>query len=241
MDSTAVIPDSLRTEEVRIREAYARRRSHPALYSRFDRAHLFMMQEREQYFLDLLARYGCNPLQEKKILEIGCGNGELLRDFIQWGATPNNVTGVELLAERVAEAIRLCPQPVNIFQDNAARLRFPDQTFDVVLQSMAFTSVLDDNTKRLMAAEMRRVVKPDGLILWYDYHINNPRNPDVKGVKLREIKALFPKWEIRMQRITLAPPIARRLAAYSWLIRYLLGRIPWLCTHYIGVIRKGGQ
>jgi hypothetical protein len=85
---------------------------------------------------------------------------------------------------------------------------------------------------------MRRVLKPDGLILWYDFHINNPRNPDVKGVKLREIQELFSNCEIRMKRITLAPPIARRVATYSWLLCYCLSRIPWLCSHYIGVIRK---
>ena len=116
--------------------------------------------------------------------------------------------------------------------------KFPDEMFDLVLQSTVFTSVLDPGTKQQMAAEMCRVLKTNGLILWYDYHMDNPRNPDVKGVKLREIAALFPRCEIRMQRITLAPPIARRLASHSWLLCYFLSKIPWLCTHYIGVIRK---
>jgi ubiquinone/menaquinone biosynthesis C-methylase UbiE len=109
--------------------------------------------------------------------------------------------------------------------------------FDLVFQSTAFTSVIDAGTKQQMAAEMCRVLKPDGLILWYDYHMNNPNNPDVRGVKLREIEALFPRCEIRVQRITLAPPIARRIASHSWLMSYLLSQIPWLCSHYIGVIR----
>jgi hypothetical protein len=34
---------------------------------------------------------------------------------------------------------------------------------------------------------MVRVLKPEGLILWYYYHVNNPSNPDVRGVKCREI------------------------------------------------------
>jgi hypothetical protein len=126
---------------------------------------------------------------------------------------------------------------VTIQQGNAAKLQLPDQMFDLVLQSTVFTSVLDYGTKQQMAAEMCRVLKPDGLILWYDYHMNNPRNPDVKGVRLREIKALFPACEIRLERITLAPPIARRVAPYSWLLCYFLSKIPWLCSHYIGVIR----
>ena len=228
--------ESLSSEERRIHEAYARRRS-GSLYSRFNRAYLFMVQEREQYFLDLLAHYGLASLEAKKILEIGCGNGDLLRDFIKWGAQPENLVGVELIPNRVAEAVNVCPKNVKIQQGNAADLQFPDETFDIVFQSTVFTSVLDTVTKKQMAAEMCRVLKRDGLILWYDYHMNNPLNPDVKGVRLREIKALFPNSDIRVQRITLAPPISRRVAQYSWLICYLLSKIPWLCSHYIGVIR----
>lgn len=172
------------------------------------------------------------------ILEVGCGSGDLLRDFIKWGARPENITGIELLPERVADAAHLCPKSMQICQGNAAALELPDETFDLVLQSTVFTSILDTDVKRQIASEMCRVLKPDGLILWYDYHMNNPRNPDVKGVKRREIHALFPKCEIRLQRITLAPPLSRLLAPYSWLLCYFLSKVPWLCTHYIGVIRK---
>ena len=229
--------ESLSAEERRIHEAYARRQS-SSLYSRFNRAYLFMVQEREQRFLRLLARCGCTHLENKQILEVGCGNADLLRDFMKWGARPENLVGVELLGERVAEAIHCCPKDVKILQGNAAKLQFPNQIFDLVFQSTVFTSVLDPGTKQQMAAEMCRVLKPNGLILWYDYHMNNPQNPDVKGVKWAEIKALFVNCEIRMKRITLAPPIARRVASYSWLLCYLLSKIPWFCSHYIGVIRK---
>jgi ubiquinone/menaquinone biosynthesis C-methylase UbiE len=233
----AFAAESMCAEEKRIQKAYARRRS-GNLYSRFDRAYLFMVQEREQGCLELLARYGFAQLQNKKILEIGCGNGDWLRDFIKWGAPPEKLFGVDLIADRVAEAMRLCPHAVEIRQGNAAQLPFSDEIFDLVFQSTVFTSVINNEMKRRIASEMRRVLKPDGLILWYDFHINNPRNPDVKGVKLREIQELFSNCEIRMKRITLAPPIARRVATYSWLLCYCLSRIPWLCSHYIGVIRK---
>jgi ubiquinone/menaquinone biosynthesis C-methylase UbiE len=224
-------------EEKRIREAYERRRS-GSLYSRFNRAYLFMVQEREQYFLEFLACCGFTQINDKKILEIGCGNGDLLRDFIKWGARPENLVGVELIGERVKEAIQLSPKDLTIHKGNGANLQFPDQMFDLVLQSTAFTSVLDPNTKQRMAAEICRVVKQNGVILWYDYHMNNPKNLDVQGIKLREIRTLFPNCNIHVRRITLAPPIARRVAPYSWLFCYLLSQIPWLCSHYIGLIRK---
>ena len=229
--------DALKAEETRIQEAYARRRKGD-LYSRFNPAHLFIVQQREKGFLELLLRHGCAPLQTKKILEIGCGTGDNLRDFVKWGALPENVTGIDLLTDRIAEAVRLCPAKMRIQAGNAANLEFPNSHFDLAWQSTVFTSVLDPQIKRKIASELLRVVKPDGLIFWYDYHVNNPRNPDVRGVKRREIHDLFPGCDIRLRRTTLAPPLARLLAPYSWLLCYLLERIPLLCTHYIGVVRK---
>jgi len=229
--------ESLQAEAARIEQAYARRRS-GNLYSRFNPGYLFMVQEREKLFLRLLSRQGCVPFESKKILEVGCGSGDMLRDFVKWGARPENVTGIDLLPDRVAEAVHLCPKATEIHQSNAVKLQFPNNTFDLVVQSTVFTSVLDAAMKKEMASEMCRVLKPDGLILWYDYHMNNPRNPDVKGVKAREIRELFPECVIELKRATLAPPIARLLAPYSWILCYFLERVPWLCTHYVGVIRK---
>src|SRR5215467_6730268 len=80
--------------------------------------------------------------------------------------------------------------------------------------------------KRQMASEMCRVLKPDGLILWYDYHMNNPWNAGVRGVKKREIHRLFPGCSIDLRRITLAPPFARWIVPRSWLLAYLLERLP---------------
>ena len=51
---------------------------------------------------------------------------------------------------------------------------------------------------------MLRVTKQDGLIIWHDYFVNNPRNPDVRGVKKSEIYALFPSCRINLRRIYLS-------------------------------------
>jgi ubiquinone/menaquinone biosynthesis C-methylase UbiE len=224
-------------EEGRIRTAYAKRQD-GLRYSCFDIGHLFMLQDRERQVLALLKRYSFGSLTTKNILEIGCGKGHWLRDFIKWGAQPENISGVDLLADRVATARQLCPEPVKIQCGNAANLPFPDATFDLVLQATVFSSILDTGMKRQIACEMLRVVKDDGLILWYDNHIRNPWNLDTRGVKKQEIYQLFPDCQIHLRRITLAPPIYRLLAPYSWLICYLLERIACLCTHYLGVIRK---
>jgi hypothetical protein len=41
--------------------------------------------------------------------------------------------------------------------------------------------------KEMLAREMLRVLKEDGLILWNDIHVNNPGNADVGGIGKQEI------------------------------------------------------
>jgi ubiquinone/menaquinone biosynthesis C-methylase UbiE len=233
---------SFDAEESRIRAAYARREAvvDRHLYSYFNRGNLFVIQERERHILRLLERHGLRPLCEKKILEIGCGAGFWLRAFVQWGATPENLVGIDLLPDRIAVARRTCPSGVTLHCGNAAALPFTDASFDVVLQSTVFSSVLDEGVKQQIAGEMLRVLKGDGAIVWYDFFVNNPRNPDVRGVGKSEIRRLFAGCNATFGRVTLAPPLARRLAPYSWLVCYLLGQLRVLNTHYLALIRRKG-
>jgi ubiquinone/menaquinone biosynthesis C-methylase UbiE len=235
------LPESVSDQEAhRIREAYARRKTQAIAdrYSFFNPGNLFIVQQRERQILRLLEKYGFRNLEGKKIFEVGCGTGFQLRELIKWGARPENVSGVDLLADRIVEARRLSPETVDLKAESAVKLEQPDATFDMVLISTVFTSILDDSVKQQIARETMRVLKPGGLVLWYDYHVNNPSNPDVRAVKKREIYRLFPGCQIDLRRITLAPPIARRLAPYCWLLCHLLEKIPWLRTHYLGAIRK---
>ena len=235
--STALRDAPWTSEEERIRHAYARR-DNPSRYSWFNGAHLFGMQEIERGLLSVLRRHHALPLDETRVLEVGCGTGVWLREFIKWGARPHNVYGIDLLDDRIAEARRVCPREVTLECANAAQLRFSDGAFDLVWQSMLFSSVLDDRMRGRIAEEMLRVVSPAGLVVWYDYHVNNPRNRDVRRVTAAEIRRLFPDCFINLRRMTLVAPLARVVAARSTALYRALHAIPLLRTHYLGVIRK---
>ena len=106
------------------------------------------------------------------------------------------------------------------------------------MQFTVFTSILDYSMKQKIAQEMLRVLKPDGIIIWYDYWISKPTNPDVKGVGKQEIKKPFPNCKFEFYRITLAPPIARVLVPVSWILCELLEKLKIFNTHYLEVIKK---
>jgi ubiquinone/menaquinone biosynthesis C-methylase UbiE len=207
------------------------------LYSLFDKGALYMSQRREEDILAILSRFNRTNLRDKKVLDLGCGSGMVLRDFLKYGAEPENCFGIDLLPNAIETAQRLSPN-MHFRCENAEKLSYEDEFFDLVITFTVFSSILDANMKKNVAAQMTRVLKNNGMILWFDYHVDNPYNSDVKGIKKEEIKHLFSGCSIYLHRITLAPPIARRIAPYSWVICYLLESLHILNTHYLGAIIK---
>ena len=92
--------------------------------------------------------------------------------------------------------------------------------------------------KSRVAGEMLRVLSPGGMIVWYDYFVSKPTNADVKAIGREEITRLFPDCTFDFRKVTLAPPIARAIAPHSFLLCYLLEKIPLLRTHYLVAIKK---
>ena len=101
-----------------------------------------------------------------------------------------------------------------------------------------FTSILDAEMKRRVGAEVVRILKPGGVLIWYDFLFDNPLNPNVRGIGASEIRSLFPGCVIRLRRTTLAPPIARHLVPVSWTASLLLEKLGIFNAYYLAVIRK---
>lgn len=227
-------------EAERIRQAYASRgqRTPADQYSAFEPYNIHRFQELDRRILGFLGKQMPEGLGQKTILEIGCGAGYWLRQFIQWGACADNVTGIDLLPERIRAARERSPKGARLSCGDASQLEFPNNTFDIVLQSTVFSSILDEAMRMKVASEMLRVLRPRGSIIWYDFFVNNPRNHDVKGVTKKEIRRLFIGCSTYIERVTLAPPLAR-MRVFEPMLMYLLGsKTKIACTHYLGIIRK---
>lgn len=225
--------DRLRTEYA----DRARRLANSDIYSPFNTSYLFTLHQRQRAVLDLLRRSGIQQLQNKSILEVGCGRGGVLHEFLGLGASPDLLHGTDLLPDRVADAHSLLPH-LPITCADGQHLPYKDSSFDLVLQYTVFSSVLDIEVKRNLAREMLRVLRPRGLILWYDFWFN-PTNRQTKGIRPKEIRELFPTCSYAFRRITLAPPIARKLASRSWLACYFMESLTVFNTHYLAAIQPG--
>lgn len=232
---------ALQTREVsRIRAAYARR-AHTVpkdRYSLFKECNLLANLQLQGDVIRILRQFGGPRLERATVLDVGCGKGFWLRQLVQWGANPQNLFGVDLRQEVIQEGKELCPPGAILQCGDASSLEFADDTFDLVLVFLVFTSILDPEMKSNLANEMCRVLKPGGAILWYDYFVSNPANPDVRGVTRKEILRLFPGLSVSLKRITLAPPLARAIAPLSSIAYRALSAVKPLCTHYLGFLEK---
>ena len=205
------------------------------IYSLFNPANLFIVQGRQRAVLKALKKYGFSDLSRKRILEMGCGNGGVLAEFLFLGASPGNLFGVELIPERLRQAQCILPGTCFVNADGHD-LPFPADTFDLVLQYTAISSILDSDLRRAICADLIRVMRPGGLILSYDFW-TNPTNPQTRGFHPAEIREMFPDCAIEFRKITLAPPIVRILVPVSWGLAYFLENLRFLNTHYLTTIR----
>lgn len=227
---------------VRLRREYERRARSPELdrrYSPLDPAQLFALQRRQRALVELLVQSGMASLAGRRILEIGCGSGGVLAEMVALGAVPDRVHGVDILVDRLREAHERLPGTSCVLADGR-RLPYASGTFDVVLQFTALSSILADDVRRDVAIEMRRVVRPQGVILSYDFWLN-PTNPHARGLRPAEIRRLFPGCRFEFRRISLAPPIARRVVHRSWLAAELLESLRLFNSHFLVAIRPEGE
>ena len=214
---------------------YERRKNDPSLSGLYAPSayQRFLTAERERHYARIIQRLG-SPA-ELRLLEIGAGAGANLPFFLELGFKPQQVHANELLPDRVKELRKNQPS-ITIHPGDALHITHDlDGSFDVVFQSTVFTSILDAAFKRRVAQRMWALTRPGGIVLWYDFTFNNPRNPDVKGVKRREINALFPEARtIHFRKVTLAPPIGRRVQRFY----PLFNMFPFLRTHLIATLHK---
>lgn len=197
----------------------------------------YLRQRRDRAIRGVLARRGIVDLSTLRILDLGCGRGAELAEWRRRGSTPRKLAGVDLMEGFAQEARRAVPDAA-IAVASGDELPFADATFDIVEQSMLFSSILDDGMRAMVAAEALRVVKPEGFVLWYDFRIGNPRNADLRPVPPAEIARLFPGCRIDLRRVTLLPPLARALGGLAFSLGRVLETLPPLRTHYLGTIQR---
>ncbi|MES2757185.1 MAG: class I SAM-dependent methyltransferase [Pseudomonadota bacterium] len=239
MDAANTEP--VNAEQERIRSVYQQWTAGAAMtqYAWHRPEILQQLAARARTLAPLLAGALGTDLSTARMLDVGCGTGAFLRQLIAWGADPAKLIGTEFLADRLEHARRHTAAGVHWHLgglDCAA-----SGSLDLAAAETVFSSILDADLRRALAADMWRAVKPGGWCMVFDFRYDNPRNPNVRKVTRREMRQYWPGQQTHYRTLLLAPPIARRLARAPYLATELLAALlPPLRSHFIFMARKPG-
>lgn len=100
------------------------------------------------------------PMEGKRLLDIGCGRGRLLRALARRGAA---VTGVDPSAQMIAKSSEMAPD-AKLIQSGAEDLAFEDDSFDGAIIMNALHHVPGPIMQPALR-EALRVVRPGGAFL----------------------------------------------------------------------------
>lgn len=222
-------PGAAVSEPQRIREVFGKREEPGS--GPLDPYRVCAHQERQEKLVRFFRAAGFVSLKGLRILEIGCGSGGQLRRCSDYGADPSQCVGIDLFRPSLSAGQQMNPN-IAFVEGSASQLPFSTGEFDLVFQFTVLTSVLDPNVRASIASEVHRVLRPEGYFVWYDFAYSNPKNPNVQGIGRREIAKLLGAFRLEFQKITLAPPIGRRVARISPFLYRALAAVPLLRTHY---------
>lgn len=190
--------------------------------------------ERDAWILRALGN-----VTKQTILDVGCGEGTVALILSRADLRPSALLGIDLLPDRVAQARRNVPWG-RFEVGSADAMTFGAEVADTAVAMTLFSSLPTASLRSGVAAEVGRVLRPGGALVVYDIRYPSPRNRAIRPVSVRELRALFPGWELRARTLTLLPPLARsRLAAGRRRYR-ALAAIPFLRSHLGVVLVKPG-
>jgi ubiquinone/menaquinone biosynthesis C-methylase UbiE len=183
-----------------------------------------------------LWRAGAFPDGGRRLLEIGCGTGDLLAWLIDRGAAPENLHGFDLLDHRIVEAQRTLPRSVDLRVADGRDLPLASSSVDSVVMSTVLSSIPNRHHRATLAREALRVLRAGGIVVSYDIRFPNPRNSDVRAMTKREMRRLFAGCPLEARPLTVFPPLARRLGRATDAVYPLLEGVAPLRSHLLTVV-----
>jgi ubiquinone/menaquinone biosynthesis C-methylase UbiE len=170
-----------------------------------------------------------------KVLDVGCGYGNWLRNFVDFGADAKKCYGIDISPLRI-EIARQKNNSINYHQQSIASLPFQNNEFDLVIQSVVFSSIRESESRKICALEMVRVLKNTGWLFWLD--IQRTKSPELHPFDTEEVCGLFPDLSLVYKK-PVHPSYFRKInGRFAPFSRFFSELINWNCESAFLIFRK---
>ncbi len=202
---------------------------------------LFQTLAYEMSIINAVRSLHINPISTR-VLDIGCGNGGSLLNFLRLGFNPSQLCGIDILEDRILDAKNILPGITWICGD-ASHMEFENNSFDIVFSPTMFVQITDDTLAEKIANEMLRVTKTKGNILLADWRYSWPNDKKHKALSKSRLSELFRVGSMTgingVYKGMLIPPIGRLLSKRaSFLYFPILATFPFLAGQLVTVLQK---
>jgi len=126
----------------------------------------------------------CLANNPQRILDLGCGTGDLSLEIAAQTKSPIEITGVDFsrpMLDLAAEKARLRGLNVKYVEGDASKLPFPDNYFDSIGIAFAFRNMTFNNSHAAKhISEVIRILRPGGRFIIVES--SQPKNRFIKAV-----------------------------------------------------------
>lgn len=142
----------------------------------------FQLEEFKQY----VASDAC-------VLDVGCGYGRTLQELYTTGY--KNVTGIDFSVGMIERGKKQFPH-LNLLVKETENIDFPDNHFDAVILFAVLTCIPSDTEQQSLISEIKRVLKPGGILYINDFLINSDERNKARYQKYESLYKTYGVFEL---------------------------------------------
>lgn len=177
-----------------------------------------------------------------RILDVGCGSGAGLLQFVRLGFNPSNLAGIDSDAARIEEAKLFLPG-IDLRVADATAMPFDAGFFDLVFESTMLGTLESQSLLASIASEMIRVCRSGGHIMLADWRYSRRGSGVKTAISASKIAELFDVGGstsvVSAERGALVPPLGRRLSRLAPSLYFLVqALVPFASGQVTTVLKR---
>ena len=135
-------------------------------------------------FVAAFQKHTVLELADVRLLDLGCGYGEMLFYFSEQGFAAENMMGIDLSTKRTNTAQEKYPQ-IKFSRQDAIHFQISDEKFDLITAFDLYSHVPDRTSITEGLKNVNKHLDEKGVFLWYDIyfkdHFSDSSNSDSCG------------------------------------------------------------